>query len=167
MGHGSRACAALVHKSVDDYVRLGSYACRSLEEHVFDAGQLGKRELTVDWADIGWSVHLANRKAAWYQWQIAMDIPEAATTVLRRRNAKVAERGTLVIDAGEQRIAGRNAASVTCVGEYTGVPVKLGELLIDAAGQLLVLGGHGVSASPTGTPIYNPAHENSFINADG
>ncbi|UIF88299.1 LodA/GoxA family CTQ-dependent oxidase (plasmid) [Cupriavidus necator] len=125
------------------------------------------RELTADWADIGWSVHLANRKAAWYQWQIAMDIPEAATTVLPRRNAKVAERGTLVIDAGEQRIAGRNAASVTCVGEYTGVPVKLGELLTDAAGRLLVLGGHGVSASPTGTPIYNPDDDKSFINADG
>lgn len=33
------------------------------------------RELTADDAEITWSVHLANRKAAWYQWQIAMDIP--------------------------------------------------------------------------------------------
>lgn len=32
------------------------------------------RELTADWADIRWSVHVANRKAAWYQWQMAMDM---------------------------------------------------------------------------------------------
>src|SRR3712207_8635357 len=26
------------------------------------------RELTADWANIRWSAHVANRKAAWYQW---------------------------------------------------------------------------------------------------
>jgi hypothetical protein len=34
-------------------------------------------ELTADSADIEWTVHVANSKAAWYQWQIAMDVPEA------------------------------------------------------------------------------------------
>jgi hypothetical protein len=28
--------------------------------------------------DITWTAHLANKKAAWYQFQIALDIPEAA-----------------------------------------------------------------------------------------
>ena len=37
-------------------------------------------ELTAgDETSIKWTVHVANRKAAWYQWQMAMDIPEAAT----------------------------------------------------------------------------------------
>lgn len=130
------------------------------------AGEL-VRELTADSADIAWSVHVANRKAAWYQWQIAMDIPEAAKTVLPRRNAKAVDRDALVIDAGLRSIRGRDAAAVPCAGAYTGVPVLLGELRTDAAGRLLFLGGHGVSASPTGTPIFNPKGGDSFINADG
>src|SRR5262249_61770640 len=34
-------------------------------------------ELTQSNAEIAWTVHLANKKAAWYQFQIALDIPEA------------------------------------------------------------------------------------------
>jgi hypothetical protein len=124
------------------------------------------RELTADWADIRWTVHLANRKAAWYQWQIAMDIPEAATTKLPRRNPKVTARDSLVIDAGPQAIAGRAAGPVPCAGAFTGVPVKLGDLRTDAAGRLLVLGGHGVSASPINAPIFDDKDPNTFINAD-
>jgi hypothetical protein len=124
-------------------------------------------ELTSDQADIVWTAHVANRKAAWYQWRIAMDIPEAADTVLPRRNVKVTARDTLVIDPGPQSISGRDATPVTCVGQFTGVPVKLGELRTDAGGHLLFLGGHGVSASPTGAPIFIEGDDNSFINADG
>src|SRR5690242_719705 len=32
-------------------------------------------ELTSATADIEWTVHVANKKAAWYQFQIALDIP--------------------------------------------------------------------------------------------
>ncbi len=125
------------------------------------------RELTADAAEIEWTVHLANRKAAWYQWQIAMDIPEAASTVLPLRNAKVSDRASLTIDAGPRRISGGNADPVICAGAFTGVPVTLGELRTDAQGRVLVLGGHGVSASPTDSPIFIPTDGNSFINADG
>src|SRR5690242_6626936 len=34
-------------------------------------------ELTTDTAELTWQVHLVNSKAAWYQFQIALDIPEA------------------------------------------------------------------------------------------
>jgi hypothetical protein len=34
-------------------------------------------ELTHSNSQISWTVHLANKKAAWYQFQIALDIPEA------------------------------------------------------------------------------------------
>jgi hypothetical protein len=36
-------------------------------------------ELTARNAEIRWTVHLANKKAAWYQFQIALDIPEASS----------------------------------------------------------------------------------------
>ena len=42
-------------------------------------------ELTAANASITWSVHLRNEKAAWYEFQLAMDIPEVA-------DAKPAER---------------------------------------------------------------------------
>jgi hypothetical protein len=128
------------------------------------------RELTANDAEISWSAHIANSKAAWYQWQLAMDIPEAATVTLPLRNASLATasaRQSLVIDGGLQSIRGKNAAKVPFVGQFTGVSVYLGELQTDANGRLLFLGGHGVSASPANTPIYNPADDNSFINADG
>ena len=121
--------------------------------------------------EIAWTVHLANSKAAWYQWQIAMDIPDAATTVLPLRNAKVTDRAGLTIDAGPQSISGTAAAPVTCAGKFSfgGVTtdVPLGVLRTDDAGRLLVLGAQGVSASPTGQPIFDPNDGNSFINADG
>ncbi|RNF83386.1 hypothetical protein EER27_12525 [Lysobacter psychrotolerans] len=147
----------------------GALKREAVEFRIYGYNSAGEvvRELTSDWANIAWTVHVANSKAACYQWQIAMDIPEAANTVLPRRNAKVAARNTLVIDAGKQSIAGRNAPAVDCAGEFTGVSVKIGELQTDSNGRLLFLGGYGVSASPTGTPIFIPSDGNSFINADG
>jgi hypothetical protein len=140
----------------------------------YDAQGAVVAELTQsDTVKIGWTVHLANRKAAWYQWQIAMDIPDAATTVLPLRNAKVtgADRAGLTIDAGAKSISGAGAAAVTCAGKFVSggvtTDVPIGVLRTDDAGRLLVLGAQGVSASPTGQPIFNPNDGNSFINADG
>ncbi|WP_338521556.1 LodA/GoxA family CTQ-dependent oxidase [Pseudomonas batumici] len=127
-------------------------------------------ELTAENADIIWSAHVANSKAQWYQWQLAMDIPEAATVVLPLRNAKITDpkaRATLTIDGGLQSISGPNRSGVEFNGQYEDTPVYLGELRTDAHGRLLFLGGRGVSASPKGTPIFNPTDDNSFINADG
>lgn len=126
------------------------------------------RELTADDADITWSAHIANHKASWFQWDLAMDISEAASVVLPRRNAAVldpAARTALEIDGGQRSVKGRNSEAVAFEGQFTGVPVYLGELRTDAAGRLLFLGGRGVSASPTGSPIFTTSA--SFINADG
>ncbi|MDB4951704.1 MAG: uncharacterized protein JWM27_4353 [Gemmatimonadetes bacterium] len=129
------------------------------------------REITSAGADIRWRAHVANRKAWWYQWQIAMDIPEAATVQLPLRNANVASdaREALVIDGGERTIGGpdQQGAAYEFRGEFMGTGVYLGELRTDADGRLLFLGGHGVSASPAGTPIFIPTDGDSFINADG
>jgi len=129
-------------------------------------------ELTPDRADVRWSAHVANHKAAWYQWIIALDIPEAAKTAAPLRNPKLEgdARRSLVIDGGEISIRGENAGGSRYAfkGEFLGTEVYLGELRTDGAGRLLFLPGHGVSASPTGAPIYDPKHNpNPFINADG
>src|SRR3954451_5440237 len=132
-----------------------------------------------DETSIRWTVHVANRKAAWYQWQMAMDIPEAATIQLPRRNVKVTgeARAGLVIDAGPRTIEGKGTQGTPYQfrGKFTypstprpvTADVYLGEVRTDADGRLLFLGGHGVSASPVGSPIFIEGDDNSFINADG
>lgn len=127
------------------------------------------RELTSNDASITWSAHVANRKAQWFQWRLAMDIPEAAAVKLPLRNASVTgtERAALAIDGGLQSIHGAEQSGVVFNGKFQGTKVYLGELRTDVQGRLLFLGGHGRSESPKGTPIYNPADGNSFINADG
>lgn len=129
------------------------------------------RELTAASAGIRWTAHVANHKAAWYQWQIALDIPESATLQVPLRNAKVQgdARKALVIDGGPKTIegTGTQGSDYEFRGTFQGTGVYLGELRTDPDGRLIFLGGHGVSASPTDTPIYIPTDPNSFINADG
>lgn len=130
------------------------------------------RELTPGWADVRWTAHVANRKASWYQWELALDIPEAAGLKLPLRNASVtgAAREHLVIDGGARTIEGTGTygSEYRFQGEFQGTPVYLGELRTDDQGRLLFLGGRGRSASPTGQPIYDSDKDpNAFINADG
>lgn len=114
------------------------------------------RELTANEAKIEWTVHLANKKSAWYQFQLAMDIPEvesAPPTLLR--NAAVPDRSQLAIDPGARSITGANQGGgkkhTFDTGKFMGKTVYLGELRTDKAGRLIVLGGRGVSASFDGS----------------
>jgi hypothetical protein len=124
-------------------------------------------ELTAADADITWTVHVANTKAAWYEFQLAMDIPEAAAAPPSyRRNAKVKgkERAALAIDPGPRSISGADQSGPDYVfgsGQFMGTDVYLGELRTDEAGRLVFLGGRGVSASHDGSP------PTTFANNDG
>lgn len=127
-------------------------------------------ELTSDKADIHWHAHLANRKAQWYQFKQPMDIPDSATLAvpLRNPNLQGDDRSCLVIDPGERHISGINQQGPEYhfdSGHFMGINVPLGELRTDDKGRLLVLGGHGRSASPEGRPIYDPTAPDSFNNA--
>lgn len=126
-------------------------------------------ELTPDNSVIEWTVHLANKKAAWYEFKLAMDIPEATVAgapVSRRRNPQVtgADRQKLVIDPGPRSIHGRNTQGSVYwfdSGKFFDLSVPLGELRTDEAGRLLVLGGFGLSRSMAGqAPL-------DFANNDG
>lgn len=131
----------------------------------YDAAGAAVAELTADNADVRWTVRVANRKAAWYEFQLALDIPEAARAApSRRRNAAVADRASLVIDPGPRTIRGRGASGPAYRfdgGRFLGKPVHLGEARTDDAGRLVVLGGHGVSASADGS------RAEDFANNDG
>lgn len=122
-------------------------------------------------SSIQWSVHLANKKAAWYQFNAALDIPATVSLTVPLRNADVkgGDRAALCIDAGKKVIMGTNMndSSYQMNGEFEGTQVMLGELRTDEAGRLLVLPGFGISASPSNKPVYRPADPNSFNNADG
>src|SRR5207244_1170579 len=122
-------------------------------------------EVTAEDADIRWTVQLANTKAAWYNFDIALDIPQAKglpaaplqpapdPTRSTRRNAAITDRGSLRIDPGPRSVTGVNANANGQDsdarfdgGQFLGQPVALGELRTDGAGRLLVCGGMGSSA---------------------
>ena len=121
-------------------------------------------ELTAANADIRWTVHLANTKAAWYAFDVALDIPIARglpaapmdaappPTQSARRNAAIVDRDTLRNDPGARSVSGKRAngrgqdpAARFEGGTVFGIPVNLGEVRTDEAGRLIVLGGMGQS----------------------
>jgi hypothetical protein len=124
------------------------------------------KEVTADDGEIRWRVHLANRKAVWYQFQNAMDLGDAAIPARRRNEAIVGkDRKSLLIDPGVCAITGRDAGGELGhrfdSGEFFGKKVYLGELRTDARGRLIVLGGLGDSA-----PFDPRMHATTFANND-
>lgn len=120
---------------------------------VYGLNAAGKvvKELTADNAQLTWRVHVANKKAAWYEFDVAMDIPQAKPVPLRNANFQGPLRQQLIIDPGPVEIAGVNTSGTQYrfdKGKFIGEPVYLGELRTDDLGRLLFLGGHGVSGTP-------------------
>ncbi len=120
---------------------------------------------------IEWTVELANKKAQWFRFSQALDIKQSkGMTVPRRNPLKMgSERDQLAITPKPQTVEGKNHTGEQA--QFNGffmkdTPVNLGELRTDEKGRLLVLGGKGKAASPTGKQIYNPKDEGSFNNAD-
>jgi hypothetical protein len=122
------------------------------------------REITgADDATISWTVELANTKSAWYGFQLALDIPEAASAPpTNLRNAAVSDRSQLAILPGARQVSGRNATPAQFdSGIFMGKKVYLGEIFTDAASRLVFLGGNGRSSS------YNGSYAITFANNEG
>src|SRR5215831_17221693 len=109
-------------------------------------------ELTAANATIEWRVHVANQKAAWYDFDEAMDIPSFSgsggttpqSSARRNKDVTGASRQQLVIDPGPRTISGANVSGKPYRfdgGTFFGKPVSLGEARTDDAGRLVVLGG--------------------------
>ena len=121
------------------------------------------RELTADIADIKWTVQVANKKAAWYQFQLALDIPEAASAPPSLlRNISVSDRKCLRIEPKSQTVSGADTRGGKFDdGCFMEQQVYLGEIHTDCKGRLVVLGGHGKAKSVSG------ARATTFANNDG
>ncbi|MCF2873104.1 MULTISPECIES: LodA/GoxA family CTQ-dependent oxidase [unclassified Tenacibaculum] len=129
---------------------------------------------------VNWSVHLANRKGAWYEFTNPMDLnlnakeqgntKELALSVTHKNNSYGGvpyglhpKREKLLIDAGVASISGLNSKSAPLdKGTFMGNNVNLGELRTDNKGRLIVLGGSGLAKSAIPN---NPVHH--FANNDG
>jgi len=133
---------------------------------------------------VKWTVDVANKKAGWYNFDIALDIPAAEgaydldgnaqtdglPVLSQKRNQEYstnAERKLLMIEAKAQSITGKNknpdGKKYQFVGKIgkQGTKVYLGELRTDEKGRLVFLGGRGNSASFNGKPL------TTFANNEG
>jgi hypothetical protein len=130
-------------------------------------------EVTAGEADVAWSVHVANTKAAWYGFNNPLDNGDLAPGLpgqLRNQYFVSDEQREqmLVIDGGRTAIEGVDANPMgdnpryAMAGRFYGTEeVGLGHLRTDHAGRLLVFPPDGVSNSPVNSPI------TSFADNDG
>jgi hypothetical protein len=137
----------------------------------YNAAGVAVRELTAAEASIEWTVHVANKKAAWFEFQTALDIPEArrddAVPSAQRNPGVVGSQRDemLVIDPGPRTISGPGKDGPRYrfdTGAFFGKKVYLGELRTDAGGRLEFVGGRGVSASSDGTPAVTFANNDKW-----
>jgi hypothetical protein len=128
----------------------------------YDAAGAVVREITAAEAQITWTVHLANKKAQWYDFETALDVPVAEPAPRRNRLYAGNARKQLAIDPGPRSVSGTNVVGPEFDnGTFLGSPIYLGELHTDDAGRLIVLGGRGTSFSPRNDIL------NTFANNDG
>ncbi|WP_299245831.1 LodA/GoxA family CTQ-dependent oxidase [uncultured Aquimarina sp.] len=122
-------------------------------------------EITAKEATIQWHIEVANIKAAWYQFNNALDLPQAGIPSAYR-NEKVTDddRKQLAITPSPVQISG------TCIqdeknsfsdGKFYGTPVNLGHVETDEAGRLLFFPGNGDAQSKDNKPAI------TFANNDG
>jgi hypothetical protein len=127
--------------------------------------------------EVQWQVYVANKKACWYEF-LATDGEHGYPPNHPRRNANVVQRDRLIIDPGPRNVtAAKRRAFFDRSGEgsyATTFPFEgltpnsidtLGEMMMDDAGRLLVLGGHGRSGSEKSGP--GEPHITQYANNDG
>ena len=118
------------------------------------------KEITAADAEITWTVHVANSKAAWYHFDTALDIPEAQPTPRRNPAYLGSRRAALVVDPGRRTITGANQSAAFDSGTFLDVPVALGEIRTDDQGRLLVLGGFGGAFTPWSSNLPSTSSDN-------
>lgn len=155
-------------------IRIGERFTFTLESNV-----TGRQRVTGTVKDILWQVHLANKKASWYEFR-ETDGRHGYSATHPLRNPEVTQpdqRRQLIIDPGPQSVSLASPAAQFAQGANPGYPqtfpptdiapnpvTTLGELKVnkqDDHQRLIVLGGHGHSGS-TGVPVIS-----DFANNDG
>lgn len=143
----------------DDYAyrdEVGALKRQAAQFRIYGFNAAGKavKELTTENAKIKWNAKLANQKSSWYQFQIALDIPDAQNSNIPPsllRNVDVNDRSTLMIEGESHSISEPNVSTgKTFVGKFQEKEVYLGEMRTDNKGRLIMLGGHGKSENLKG-----------------
>lgn len=127
---------------------------------------------------IEWTVHLANKKAVWYEFITNLgEDGYASNHPLRNADISDArERQQMIVDAGPRSLDGVNQhAAFSRDSNSNGYPMTfppediephkidtLGDMYTDAEGRCLVAGGHGHSGSK-----YRPVGITAYANNDG
>lgn len=130
-----------------------------------DGGYTPTGEITLDDAEIEWTVELVNRKAgAAADWGMGIAAPGPLNGTHDPFDGPIPAQ--YIIASGPVTITGRGQGPLLMAGGImTGLPntqtVKLGDLTTDAEGRLVIYGGHGVAASwrdpaPEPDQIRNP-----------
>lgn len=123
--------------------RFRVFAC----ERGRDGELLDFRELTLDQVrKLTWTVHLANRKG------VARRRFGSGPGFRNRATGDPEADRSLIIDPGPRTISAPGDRRVFDSGRFRAAPVTLGEIGMDAAGRLLVLGGYGRSGSDPPQP---------------
>jgi hypothetical protein len=118
---------------------------------------LNAQEVTAANVQITWSVHLVNRKAA------ANRFNDGNGGAGRRNNAtgNDATDTQLIIDGGMQSIKSPTERINLDKGKFKNIPVSLGRLELQGT-RLCVIGGKGMSQSPSGAKIGNFADNDDW-----
>lgn len=116
--------------------------------------------------EIEWSAHLANQKAAWYEFNVALDIPDAkGYPACNPRNLKINDRASLIIDGKKQTVKkSKTIEKKVFKGNFlTEKDIYLGEMFLEdvSSNRLIVLGGKGKSGNINGDIAI------TFANNDG
>lgn len=128
--------------------------------------------------DIQWRVHLANKKASWYEFNTRAG-EHGYSDNHPRRNADIGDRDRLIIDPGPRSVNtttrrkarfdrsgdGAYATTFPPSGLQPNDIDTLGEIMADDEGRLLVLGGYGHSGSEKSGP--GEPHISDYANNDG
>lgn len=150
----------------DDSGRINRQAAR-FRVYGLDASGRVVKEITDADARVHWRVEVANTKAAWFDFDQALDIPESMGTntsagiasLIRNANVVGNDRAGLAITPPPVTISGTSinehggGTQYELCGQFMGKDVYLGELRTDAHGRLVFLGGRGVSASADDKPL--------------
>ncbi len=102
---------------------------------------------------VTWTVSVANKKPAWYESSVAMDINVAGPVARRNPTVTGAARDALVA-AVSRSVTGRGARPVALDGPTVfDNPIHFGEILTDGPGRLVVLPGDGRAYPAPGAVI--------------
>ena len=131
-------------------------------EYVENAGVWSaSREVSLaddDVAELTWTVHLANRKASFFEFRGLDGSPDGKSNTKRRNDG---DEASLEIDPLPRSIRGRSAGPVAMSKGTSGTPAQerwphpapnpaitsLGELRTDQAGRLIVVPGAGIAGN--------------------